>query len=413
MDIKSLSDKVYGIPKNSPMQNSHRYQEVINLGYAKYLDIIYHCGRFAMVQQFYQLLKLFEGKERTDESNATIGNNMLQRLIELGFVGSEFINVNKFIYLKHPSIALVAGDYRSAVRTNVAQELKNSRFKIAILNIDYFLHYGQILHSSIMFRQLQDITKDILIKIRQTGNKYRYATACIEDILKLGDYLEIKNYLERFPEYEYKLDIVRGIWTDLALLYRKLIMQHQFITSCPAYYKLFAREDGRINLHYVPNVIIFDVAHDERFYNEKSTKLFHAFYSIEGNELRESQKSFIASGGTSLGSTVEHRIGYRMLIIGDDIEVLNAKKRVVDRDVGASISSPLMDYAEVAEFPVAKYYLHGSRKGNKFANKQNERLDKEILGKIQSIQKKASANSHNKKFDDKAKINEQMLDLIN
>ena len=96
--------------------------------------------------------------------------------------------------------------------------------------------------------------------------------------------------IDENPEYSNKLGIVRGLWVNLGTFYKKLLLQKQTVTDKPAFFRLYIKTNGEITVHYIPNIVIFDVSRDKKFYKEKVAKLFHAFYGIEGNNLKEIQK---------------------------------------------------------------------------------------------------------------------------
>ncbi len=418
MNVEYFGTKKYVVPLNIPKTHTHKYQEVINLGYAKYLDMVYNCGKFIMFNQFQQLLEKYEGKNRTEESNQTIASNIVSRLEDLGFINSEYINKNKFIYLRKPAFAIVYGNYKNNARLNLNKELKNDRFKIAIMTVELFLKRDIILHNTYMMEQLKRITKDILVRIQQTGNKFNYALTSIQEILSLDDYKEILDYLNEYSEYHYKLGVVRDLWSGVGNLYRKLILQRQTVTPNPAFYKTFVKESGEIVLHYAPNIIIFDVSHDRRYYKDKCVKLFYDFSNIGNNVLRGIQKEFLSSKRKSMGHIGDNHIGYRIVLIGEDKEILEGKKSVIDEDINSSINSPLIDYADIVPVDIGKYLYHASRKSNKFSEKHNERIDSIIASKVASLDKnkdktlRVADKVGTKKKDDTAKPKKDLYQLV-
>lgn len=391
MKLDSIRNKVYEIPVNIPPTTSHKYMEVIEKGYAKYLETIDLCGKFIMYKQFYKLVGLFEPNLSTDESRERTGRFIIRKLEALGFIASSNINKNKFLYLKKPGFSFAAGDYKNHSRINLSSDLKNDRFQISIMKVEYLLEHGEVIHSSTMFSQLMNITNHIYNTIVKTGNNYGYSAEGIERILELEDYQEIIDFIEESSEYECRLGIVRSLWKDLGALYRKLLLQRQTVTHKPEYYKLFVKKDGEVILHYIPNILIFDVAHDKRYYKDKAAKLFHAFYGIERNNLRDVQKVYMAD--ENMGYIGEHHIGYKLILIGADEEVLSQKKSVIDEDINVSSTSPLMGYTSIVPLLIGNYMLHASRKGSEYQVKQDQMIDNLILKQITRI----NANSKPRK----------------
>ena len=415
MKTNYFNNKEYSVPLNAPITKEHTYIEVINKGYAKYLDIINSCDKFIMYQQFYKLVELLEGQSRTKASNKTMAKRIIYNLQELGFIDTHHINKNKFMYLRKPAIALSEGDYNSNGRVTITKDLKNDKFKISILKVEHFLETGEILHSNNMIKQLKSITNDMLNLIIKNRNKYGYDIETIKEILKMNDYLDIRNYLEDKPEYLSKLDIIRGIWDDIAIFYRKLMLQRQTISDTPEYLKYFINHNGQIILHYVPKIAIFDVSHDNNYYKDKSLKLFNAFYNIKGNELRDVQKTYTLSNKTNMGHLGSHHIGYSLLLIGADEEVLREKKEIIDEDFNKSVNSPLMSYTEVEPLNIGDYLYHASRKGNRLSKKHNERINRLILKKLKTINL-VKAESKSKEVQQEIPIHkspgEKILDLL-
>ena len=111
----------------------------------------------------------------------------------------------------------------------------------------------------------------------------------------------------------------------------------------PVYLKLFVGTDGQVILHYIPNIIIFDVSRDKKYFLDKSEKLFNAFYKIEGNALRGIRNAYLKSGRKNMGYEGEHHIGYVLTIVGEDLGVLKQKSGAINETIGSSVNTPVMD----------------------------------------------------------------------
>lgn len=383
MKLDSIRNKTYEVPLNVPSTTIHKYVEVIEKGYAKYLEAIDLCGKFIMYKQFYKLVGLFEPNLNKDESRERIGRFIIRKLEKLGFIFSSNINKNKFLYLKKPGLSFSAGDYKNSSRVTLSDDLKNDRFQISIMKVEYLLEHGEIIHNTTMFNQLMNITNHIYNTIVKTGNNYGYSCESIERVMEFEGYQEIFDFLEKNSEFEFRLGIIRSLWKDLGSLYRKLLLQKQTITHKPEYYKLFVKKDGEVMLHYIPSIIIFDASHDKKYYKDRAAKLFHAFYGIDRNNLRDVQKAYLFD--KTMGYQGEHHIGYKLILIGTDEEVLNQKKAIIDEDINVSSTSPLMDYTIIVPLPIGNYILHASRKGSEYQIKQDEMIDNLILKQITRI----------------------------
>jgi hypothetical protein len=386
LNISYFLKKSYEVPNNIPSNTSYKYLKAINFGYAKYLDIIFYCDGFAMYKQVEGLFAKMEGQKRNEESNRKATSKAIKDLKDMGFVGTSNINQNKFVYLKKPAFALVLGDYNCSNRINLAKDLKNDRFRISILKMEYFLGNDELIHNKSMMYHLKKTTKQILKRIIDSKNKFGYDIEAIEKIIELDDFRQISNYLEQNIEYHHKLDIIRSLWENLGDLYRKMILLRETVAVNPVYFKLFTSSNGKIVLHYIPNIIIFDVSKDKKFFKEKSEKLFEAFYKLPHNSLRDIYKAYEKSKGESMGYDGEHHIGYTLTIIGEDEKVLIEKKQAVDEVSGNSVNTPVMSQTAIVPLGTGEYMYHASRKGNEYSKSHNERIDTLVSAKIKEIE---------------------------
>jgi hypothetical protein len=401
-DINYFENKKYEVPAELPTKSTYKYFEIISEGYAKYLDIIYLSGGFIMYKQITKLIAIMDGKNRTQETNEKYTYLMLKRLEQLKFIGSEYINTNKFIYLRKPALILLTNNINTTQRINLNKDLKNDKFKTSILKVEYLIENNELIHHRTMFNQLIAITQTMLNKIMNSGNKYNYNIDVINELIKQNSYDDAFRLLELHEEYKYKLEVVREFWLHIGKLFSKLILQRQTVTSYPNYGKCYVNADGRVILHYVPTIIIFDVSHDERYYREKCIKLFYDFTQMNLNNLRDIQKEYISSTGRSLGFIGENHIGYKLLLIGDDMKVLNVKKHVIDQNINSSNTSPLMGYADVIEVNTKHYFEHSSRKNNSVSNKQDKKINEKIqINKVVSSER------------DNSSINRDILKIVN
>jgi hypothetical protein len=407
-----FSNKNYEVPCNISPRTAHKYLKVINYGYAKYLDIIYYCDGFAMYKQLEKLIAKMDGKNRKEESNRKVALKAIKELADLGFIGTHHINQNKFLYLKKPAFALVTGDYKNSSRINLTKDLKNDKFRIAILKMEFLIENDELIHNKSMMYHLRTITKQIKKRIIDTNNKFGYSLECIDEILKINDYLQVKNYLEEHPEYRYKLDIIRTLWVELGDIYRKMVLQRETVSVQPVYFKTFIQSNGQIILHYIPNIIIFDVSKDKKFFKDKTTKLFEAFYKIEGNALRGIHNTYIKSNRTSMGYEGEHHIGYTITLIGEDLEVLKEKKRVIDEVIGNSANTPVMDYTEIEALDTGEYLYHASRKGNSYSQSHNERIERIILKKLKEIESSSRKERQERLQKENEDFGKDLLDFV-
>ncbi|NBI07624.1 hypothetical protein [Senegalia massiliensis] len=409
MNIEYYSNKEYDIPKNVSEKTEHRYLEIINLGYAKFLDILGNCDGFAMYKQFEKLVYLFDGENRTKESNRKITLGIIKKLEILKFIGTQKVNQNKFLYLKRPAFALLSGDYNKFKRINLNKDLKNDKFRISILKLEYFLENNVLISNKTMFYHIRMIIKDILNKIDKSNNKYGYDIQLIKKLLSTKNYKDFFSLCEEYPEYSHRLGVIRSLY-DISKIYRKMILQRETIAFNPKYYKSYVKEDGEVTIHYIPNIFIFDVGKDKRFFEDKSNKLFQSFYTIRNNVLRGIYKAYASSNNTSMGYIGENHIGYTVTLIGEDEGILTKKRDIFDKNRATSINTPIMSMTNIIYLNTGNYLYSASRKLNTFRKSHDERIDTIISKKINQIEK----TSENKRKERIEKENSQFgKDLFN
>ncbi|MCT4662845.1 MAG: hypothetical protein N4A40_13360 [Tissierellales bacterium] len=386
INIDYFVRKKYKIPNNISIKSEYKYLKVINNRNVVYLDIIMQCGGFAMQKQFQKLVHKVSGTGRTEESSRKVTSGIINELLADGFIGENRINQNKVIYLKKPAFALTVGDYKTSKRITLSRDFKNDKLRISLLKLEMFIMNEQLINSKTMMYQLKLVTKHIKKAIISNDNKYRYDLDILNRILNLEDYKEIKNLLMEYPERNNKLGIIRGIWIDVADIYRKMILQRESIFLSPEYYKLFTSNEGEITIHYIPHILIFDVGRDNEYFKNKSMKLFKMFFEIENNDLNKVRLNYENSFGKNMGNDFENHIGYVLSIIGEDENVLQEKKKAFDEVTGNSLDTPVMRECNIIPLHTAEYLYHSSRKGNSYSKSHDARIDSILNKKFKDIE---------------------------
>ena len=158
--IDNLNTKLYNIPINVSKATKHKYMEVINKDYSKYLEAIALSGGFCMYKQFGMLISTFnKHKDLSDGTMSVYTSSMVKNLETLGFIGTSFLNRNKYVYLKHPTFALIDGDYNTSRRLILKNELKINKFTTNIIKMEYLINYDECFPKDILDKQLLWITK--------------------------------------------------------------------------------------------------------------------------------------------------------------------------------------------------------------------------------------------------------------
>lgn len=380
MILDNLNLKDYKIPINIPNTTRHRYMEVINKDYGKYLEAIALSGGFCMYKQFGKLLNAFNYyKDLSDGTIEVYTTSILKDIEDLGFIGSDYLNRNKYIYLRHPAFALVEGDYKTSKRLVLKNELKINRFITNIIKMEYLINYNNYFSSGTLDKQLLWVTEKVLDFIKKSGNLYKYDTTTIRRIIELGNYKDIKYIIDNTRENTTKLGVVRFIWSELGREFWKLGLQGQTIEETPFYFKLNMLNDGKITLHYAPNIILFDSSRDLQYYNTQSNKYFNMFFNMKSNATQRLKSEYINKN--SFGYEHFNRVGYTVKVIGsidaklqDKIDILN---RTYYRADDTNEHSPLISPCTYVEVDIDDYFLYArnpSRNNNSFAN-ANRRIE--------------------------------------
>lgn len=385
--INYYKNKTYKIPINISDRSTHKYQLVIDKGYAKYLDIINLCDKVIMYNQFYALVRMFDNLK--ESSSHVKGHSIIKELERAGFVRSMSLNKNKFFYLSKPSLALLSGDY-NCTNIKLDSALKNDKFTIALLKNEYFIKTNCFLHSSIMFFQLKNITLDIYKLIIANNNNFSYDLDAIKHILTLDKYTDILSYLSSIQEWQHKLGIIRDLWTSIGSLYNNMIKQRQTILE-PSHLKYYVNpSSGEVLLHYVINIVVFDVNHDKKFYKDKIVNLFNFFYSMPNNHLMGLQNIFEKTRGKSMGYEFDNHIAYKLTIIGYNKDIIEEKRDYVYslmknnyKNINIS-NSPLLG-AETIYIDINRFINCQSRLSNIYSKKYDDMLDSIILKKLKEL----------------------------
>lgn len=356
--IKSMN-KI--IPKNSPKSLQHKYIYIFNKNYDILLEQIYSVSLYSTFSQFQALYKKMN-KSLSDNYIKKKSSQILKELKELKFIEVDYINNNKYFYLKKAAIAIFTNDYNKVPRINHKKNMQNNRFLISLIKLEYFILSDINISLSNLNYHLRSITK----KIHYAVTKYQlsYNISDIEYILNEFDIKKIQKKLEGYSSD----NILRLIWFDLYNIYYKLSLQHQTVFLNPKYFNLYI-VDKTLRIHYVPNIIIFDF-HDVKYYQNKINSLFHDFFNINTNVTSDIQSNYKSS--KTLGLKQNNRIGYSMTIIGYDKASLMDKIHFINTSLNNKNShSPLVDNVNFIHVDISKYLSHSSQKNKVFDSIEN------------------------------------------
>ena len=339
------------IPKNTPESLHYKYTYIYSKNYDTLLKKIYAVGSYATFSQFKALYK----KENPSLSDGYINkkcSNILKELEKYNFIEVAYLNNNKFFYFKKAAFAIFTGDYNKTPKLNHRINMKNNKFLISLMKLEYYITSDIVISLSNLNYHLTSITR----KIYSATKKYKldYDLKDIEYILSTNDYSDIKERLINYaPD-----NILKIIWFDLYNIYRKLLLQHQTVLLKPKYFKLFI-VNKTLRIHYVPNIIIFDF-HDNKYYENKINKLFHDFFNINTNVTTNIRSNFMALG--TLGFKHNNNIGYSFTLVGNIESSLMDKVLFINTLLkdNNNIHTPLVDNVDYIYVNISKYLNHSS-----------------------------------------------------
>lgn len=390
MDLIKIKNKNYIIPKNVSKSSIRKYKYVINSDYAKYIYAIASCGGVCMLRQFIELLKVMDA-----ESNLTFNGYtrrariIIDELESFGFVEVGYLNRNKYILLKHSSVALATGDYKTHKRVSEKNIFKSDKFINSITKMQGLLDYDFIYEYQEIWEQLIEITKKLYKAIIDNGNIKGYDISLIEKIIELSDYKKITVALENKSEHKHKLGAVRLVWTELANLFIKISQKGCLISSEPLYFKIFHHSDGLVSLHYVPVVVIYDSMKSLEYYDIQKTFLTNGFYHIRDNNtlgLRDEYEK-----NKTLGYEHFNRIGYTVKIIGSNEDVIIKKKEIMDEPYNnGGIYISMIKKSEYCIVDIEKYINHSNIASgdNENFDDKTRNMEKTIESLVNDIDKK-------------------------
>lgn len=360
--IKEVKKKEYCVPEGISVDYaSKRYKEVIDKGWAKYLDILSRCGSFAMNQQFVELVKLINFDNDLSSNKWEVEASIIVKELErLKFVSTDFLNNYKYIYLRNPAYTLIAGNTEHKYRAYFNKDFNSDKFIDSILKVEYFLKTGIVTNYLNMHEQLYEITKSIYKLINESDNLYNYDLETIEEILIIGEknsdnlYNKVLNCINKKSENNSRLGIIRVLWEHLGNGYWKIGRMRETVSKFPYYLQLNLLNNGEITVHYIPEIIIFDTNKSCDYYLSRNNVFFYMFFDIAGNNTRHMAKNYTKN--SILGNKHDNILGYKVKIIGFDEEDLKKKARAIDTSYMKDIYSPMVSKCEYTMLNVKKYF---------------------------------------------------------
>ncbi|MBN1040435.1 hypothetical protein DVW12_17310 [Clostridium botulinum] len=345
------------LPLNIPVKTIYKYTYVIEKNYDILIKEICNVSYFSTFKQFYALYhKLYPSLSKNYVIKKS--NKIIHELSELGFIKIDNINRNKYFYFKKPALALFSGDYNKVPHFVYSQYIKNDKFVISLMKLEYYIKNNSIINNSNIRYHLLILTKKIYLATLK--NNLDYNIKDLEFIINELNYENIKRRVITYPSD----NLIKIIWIDLYNIYKKLSMQNQTISIHPIHCKLYIIKKT-LRLHYAPNILIFDV-HDIKYYEKKLNNLFHEFFNINTNVTKDLQSNY--KKNSELGLKQNNHIGYSLSLIGYDLEALEKKIFYINRSIYKNPHTPLIKDVDYIYIDIAKYLSHSSQYNSSLAN---------------------------------------------
>lgn len=350
----------YDIPLNIPAKSTYKYIFIYENEYDILLAPIYESGYYCTIIQFQKLYKM-NYPHLSDEYIKKKCRIILNKLQEYNFIEIKSINKHKYFYLKMAGRTIFTKNYLSTPKVNYKNDIRNDKFLISIMRLQYYLLNKRFLTNKNMINQLYTITENIYNTVKKYELTY-YNISDIELILKTSSYKEIKQIIN---DYEYD-NILRIIWIDIYNVFKKLQLRNNTINSVPEYLKIFIVGD-KIKLHYAPNIYIYDL-HNINYYEKKLNALFHNFFDITSNDTKDLQKNYAMND--VLGNNYKNHIGYSLTLIGYNDLSLKNKCALLNKNINININphNPLIKNIDYIYIDISQYLTHASLKNNSLAN---------------------------------------------
>jgi hypothetical protein len=385
LDSNYFFNKEYKVPDDCSASIQNKYKEVIEEGYAPYIDIIYNCGFFIMQKQLEKLIAKNDNNMKTNYCYEKKAYNMIKYLEKKDFIKSEFLNKSKYIYLRNISFGIPKGKHKNNERIDLRKSLKNDNFRISILRMEHFINYDEILSIKMGDFHLYKITKQILKKIKETNNAFGYDLELIEEILHTNTIRKVKELLDRSPEYRHKLDAIRSLWVGMGSIFVKMLSLREALKLEPDYYKTFVNEDGRVFIHYIPNIVMYNVSKDNKFFENRVNSLFNDFKKIDNNNLFKIREDYEKYNYKKTGVALQNVFGYKLTIIGENKKRIENNKIIIDELVESNNSTPCMKPVEIIHHDTENYYIHQTSKNNKYRRYHEEQINRILNEKIRKV----------------------------
>ena len=362
------------IPQNLPNNQYGNFMHVFKKGYEKYIKLIYNFGSICMLEQIIRI----ECQKNPNLSELYVRkkvSNVLKELENMKFIGLTYISqYYKCVYLKKYAHIYISGSTSNYRNISKQKLFRNSYLNSSIMKAEYYIETQEIISSKTLTDQLVTITKSILNSKKKLGEySLPYKESLMTKIIEDGGISECVDEINNLPAE----NLLKILWVDIYDIFLGLKLQGQTISRQPFYYKLYKHENA-FYLHYVPEIIIFDV-HNTKYYRKKLNLLFDKFYKITTNDTMYLRNKFKEKKGINWVSN--NHIGYSINLIGSNYNELVEKKKFIDEHNINNINQMMLGECETKCINIEKYFLSVKKQDEMFT-KIDDTFDKLMMSKM-------------------------------
>ena len=244
-------------PINLPKSKYELYIRYLNNGCLDILSKIHKLGNLCTYDQFIRIYTL-KNEQYTKSYNEKKARNIIKDMEKMKLIECNQINSYKYFCIKNSAITLISNNLNKPKQININKLLKNNNFKINLLRVEHYIKSSTIISLSNLNEQLLAITQKIYSLVKNDPKlKAEYDFDLLSKILNDKG---ITNCINKVSDLPYD-NLIKILWMDIYNIFNNLRLQNQTIDTKPFYYKMY-KQNNKLILHYVPNIIIFDV-HDK------------------------------------------------------------------------------------------------------------------------------------------------------
>lgn len=374
----------YKVPNDVPLKAQHKYLEVIEKGYAKYIAFIYESGGYVMLDQMTKYVSSLEGKNRKKESNRKETYKMIKRLKELKFVKDDYINKNKYLYLRKPGLALMTGFYNTNKRSKSISDITNEKFRTSIANAEYFLETKVFINNNTMLNHLKEISLDVRYKFI-TNDREDINLELVDKLINVGSIKEGIKFIKKNSSRKEELGCLYSLWNCVGRGFETLRRSNIAVLKEKLHYKILYNEiRKKYFIHFFPYILMYDTSKTRQHIRKKLLKCSYCFRHEYGNFNYDITKTYYlgSDGEFNYDDPYLNRFGVALKVLGSD--KVATEKKIENRKPQNINRSNRVGKIEILEYNTDKYFEQG-KKTNRVKEDKDNKIREMILEEIKKL----------------------------